>query len=187
MEEKSNAVLRTERRLRAAYAELLGEKNYKEVNVKELTDRAEMSRAAFYLHFGSLDEFALYCKRQLIKEITRQLIYWLDNRENIDEICKKRNLIIAQFDCELFSCYFRQEIYFEDRDFYTVNPYFYDYFRIKFSETFITENISKIDFFIRAFSVTSMNLFDSYNSERAKNELKYVFLIWDKLFPDYRL
>lgn len=187
MSEKSNAVLRTERRLRAAYAELLSEKNYKEVSVKELADRAEMSRAAFYLHFGSLEEFSLYCKKHIIAEVSRQLIFWLDNRENIDDICKKRNLIISQIDRELFSYYFRQEIYFEDRDFHTVNPYFYDYFREKFTDVFISGNLAKVDFFIRAFSVTSMDLFDFYNSERAKKELKYVFLIWDKLFPEYPL
>lgn len=184
MEEKSNAVLRTEKRLRVAYAQLLSEKNYKDINVKELCDRAEMSRATFYLHFGSLEEFTYHCKKHIIREISRQLIFWFDNRNDIDNICRKRNLIISQSDRELFKGYFQQEIYFKDPDDYTVNPYFYDYFKEKYSESFVSENIEKIDFFIRAYSVTFMEVFISYSSEPVKKELKYVFLMWDRLFPE---
>lgn len=188
MEEKSNAVLRTEKRLRTAFAQLLCEKSYKDINVKELADYADMSRATFYLHFSSLDEFFRYCKRYLIEVFFRQLIYFLDNRDNLDEVCKRSNLIVSHTDRELFAQYRCQEIYFVgEYDFNTVNPYFYEYFTRKFSDKFVSENTVKIDFFIRAFSVTAMELFDNYSKDRAKREMYYTFLIWDKLFPDYEL
>ncbi len=187
MEEKSNAVIRTERRLRAAYAELLSKKSHKEISVKELADKAEMSRAAFYLHFGSLEEFSFNCKYHLMSELTRQLIFWLDSRGNIEYVCKKKNLIISQADRELFCCYFLQKIYFEDPDFQYIRQSFCKYFKEKFSDEFVFENASKIDFFVRAYSVTFMDLFVEYNGERAKKELKYVFQLWDKLFPGFSL
>ncbi len=188
MENKTNAVLRTEKRLRVSFAELLEDKNYKDISVKELTDNAEMSRAAFYLHFDCMDAFLRYCKKHLIQVISEQLIVFLDNRGRLDEVCKRSNLIIPASDRDLFFQYRSQEIYFiKDRDFNTVNPYFYEYFRKRFSDEFVEKNATKLDFFIRAYTVTAMELFDDYSRERAKKEMKYTFMVWDKLFPDYEL
>ena len=188
MEEKSNAILRTEKRLRTAFAQLLEEKSYKEISIKELTETADMSRAAFYLHFADLKEFSLYCKKYLIGEISRQLIYFLDNRNNLDEVCRRSKLTVSQTDRALFSHYKSQEIYFvKDYDFFTVNPYFYDFFRQRFSDEFVSENLNKLEFFIRAFTVTEMDLFENYSKDRAKKEMHYTFLVWDKLFPDCKL
>lgn len=188
MEEKSNAVLRTEKRLRTAYTQLLCEKNYKDINVKALTASADMSRAAFYLHFADLEDFSLYCKKHLIGEISRQLICFLDNRNNLDEVCRRSKLTVSETDRELFCMYRKQEIYFiKDRDFVSVNPYFYDFFRQRFSDKFVEENLQKLDFFIRAYTVTEMELFEDYSRERAKKEMQYTFMLWDRLFPDYKL
>lgn len=188
MERKTNAVLRTEKRLRVSLSELLRDKNYKNVSVKELTDNAEMSRAAFYLHFDSMDTFLRYCKKHLMKVLSEQLIAFLDNRERLEEVCKRSNLVVSTSDRDLFMQYRSQEIYFiKDRDFNTVNAYFYEYFRKRFSDEFVEKNETKLEFFIRAYTVTAMELFDDYSRDRAKKEMQYTFMVWDKLFPENEL
>ncbi len=188
MAEKSDAKLRTERRLRKAFTELLCEKSYSSITVKELADRAEMSRATFYLHFDSIYSFSLYCKKYLIEELSHQLLCFLDNREKLDEVCKRSNLLISLSDRKLFMQFYLQEIYFsEDMDFLHANPYFIDFFVKRFSEIFVSENIIKINFFIRSYTVTLMELFCNYSKERALRELHYTFLVWDKLFPDNKI
>ena len=49
-------VRRTRRLLRAALFELMGEKGYDTLTIQEITDRADLNRATFYLHYGSKDE-----------------------------------------------------------------------------------------------------------------------------------
>jgi AcrR family transcriptional regulator len=49
-------VRRTRRLLRAALFELMGEKGYETLTIQEITDRADLNRATFYLHYGSKDE-----------------------------------------------------------------------------------------------------------------------------------
>ena len=52
---KDRRVERTERRLRAALVALIHEKNYDAIVVKEILQRAETGRSAFYSHFQDKD------------------------------------------------------------------------------------------------------------------------------------
>jgi AcrR family transcriptional regulator len=49
-------VERTKQLIRAAFRELLNEKNYETVTVQDIIDRANVGRATFYAHFDSKDE-----------------------------------------------------------------------------------------------------------------------------------
>lgn len=44
-------IRRTKALLRAALAELMGEKNFNEITVKDITERADINRGTFYLHY----------------------------------------------------------------------------------------------------------------------------------------
>ncbi len=50
---------RTRKWLQAALIELMKEKPFQDIQITELTTRAEVSRAAFYLHFRSKEELLL--------------------------------------------------------------------------------------------------------------------------------
>ncbi len=190
MEKQSNSVFRTHRRLRKAYAELLSRKSYKTISVKELTDHAEMSRAAFYLHFDSIEDFSFETSQYLIRKITSQLIFWLsDGRENLEKNCKKRNLLIDENDRNLFAQYKEQEIYFTGKSsFDIVAPMFFEFVSERFGVSFeeCSENW-KLIFFIRAFAASIMDSIAGYDGKRMYSELTYVFMIWNKLFPEYKL
>ncbi len=181
---------RTHRRLRKAYTFLISQKSYKEISVKELVDYAEMSRAAFYLHFDSIEDFSFQCSQYLIKKITSQMFRWLDGgKDNAEKNCKKRNLLLDETDRELFCQYVRQEIYFTGySSMDTIAPMYYDFLQRRFGLT-VEECIADMNlcFFIRAFSATIMETLMNYDSKKAARELQYVFMIWDKLLPQYKL
>ncbi len=190
MEMTNNNDIRTHRRLRKAYTALLEKKNYKSITVKELTEYAEMSRAAFYLHFDSIENFSFECSQYLIRKITSQMIFWLsEGRDKLNENCRKRKLLIDENDRELFSYYVKQEIYYSDySSFGVIAPIYYEFLSERFSvSTEELKNSSKLNFFIRAFSASIMDSIENYDSKRMIKELTYVFMIWDMLFPEYKL
>lgn len=190
MDNKYNDENRTHRRLKKAYCQLLSQKNHKLISVKELTDCAEMSRAGFYLHFDSIEDFSYQCSQYLIRKITSQIIFWLSQgKENLEKNCKKQNLLLTQGDRELFCHYVKQEMYFPGKSsFDTLAPMYYEFFAEKFSLS--AEQCSKnkeMRFFIRALSASIMDTIVNYDSKKTAREISYVYLIWEKLFPEYKL
>ena len=190
MNNKYDESIRTHRRLKKAYAMLLAKKSYKTITVKELVDHAEMSRAAFYLHFASIDDFSFQCSQHLIRTLTAQMLLWLGGgRENTEQCCKKKNLLPDEIDRELFVYFLEQEIYFEGySSMDTIMPMYYDFMKEKFGVE--PEDCAKnksLSFFVRAFSATLMESFYDYDSKKMARELNYVFAIWDKLLPQYKL
>ena len=53
---KDLRVRRTLTSIRKSFYELVLEKNYNEISITELTDRAGINRKTFYLHYSSLDD-----------------------------------------------------------------------------------------------------------------------------------
>ena len=56
-QKEDRRIRRTKRLLRQALAEIMNEKEFKDITVKEITDRADLNRGTFYLHYE--DKFAL--------------------------------------------------------------------------------------------------------------------------------
>lgn len=52
-------VIRTRAALRLALLELINEKDYEEITVEEITDRANIGRATFYLHYKAKEDLLL--------------------------------------------------------------------------------------------------------------------------------
>ena len=183
----SNADARVFRRLRSAYAQLLQESEIDEITVTELTDRADMSRATFYLHFGSMDEFRNECFRHIIETALRQCGLWFEaGRDGIEEASKKKNLIMNQSDRDLLNFYMTQEIYKQYHNLFS----FYDMctamhiFTDTWSDAFIDENSGKLTVFFTGFIVNTMPNLTNYSSKQVRREMDYIFDIWDYLFPE---
>lgn len=190
MEYKFDDGLRAHRRLMKAYTSLLSSESYKSVSVKKLTDTAEMSRAAFYLHFDSMEDFSYQCSQYLIRKISKQMIHWLSQGPGmIEYTCKKRNLLIDETDRELFRQYVRQEIYFPGySSFDTLSGMYYEFVAERFSVSVEEcKNNSNLNFFIRAFSASIMDSIADYDSKKMCRDMHYVFMIWNKLLPEYQL
>jgi AcrR family transcriptional regulator len=68
-------VIRTRRQLRDALLSLILEKGYDSVTIEEITDRADVGRTTFYLHYRDKEELLLECINgaidELVEEITR--------------------------------------------------------------------------------------------------------------------
>jgi AcrR family transcriptional regulator len=63
-------VRRTRRRLRDALIELILEKGYDNITIQEITDRADLSRATFYLHYeGGKDELLAISLEEMFDEL----------------------------------------------------------------------------------------------------------------------
>ena len=57
---------RTRTRLHGALASLIREKNYGDIAVREILDRAEVGRSTFYVHYGDKDELLESTVRDLV-------------------------------------------------------------------------------------------------------------------------
>ena len=61
--------VRTRQMLRNALLELIDEKGYESVTVQEITDRADLSRATFYLHFKDKDDLLVATLQAMYDDI----------------------------------------------------------------------------------------------------------------------
>jgi AcrR family transcriptional regulator len=82
-------ILRTRRSLRNALLNLIKEKDFDSISVEEITDRADLGRATFYLHYKDkedllLEEFREIARNrvQVLSEIP--LSIWRLNQGNLD-------------------------------------------------------------------------------------------------------
>src|SRR5512140_447377 len=79
-------IQRTRQSLRAALLELIKEKSYDDISIEEITERANVGRATFYLHYKDkedllLEEFSEMAneKVQVLSEIPFSI--WLQSGE----------------------------------------------------------------------------------------------------------
>lgn len=66
-------VSRTRQALRQALYELIQEKGYDAVTIEEITERANLGRTTFYLHFRDKDDLLLDRFKEQLEEVFRQL------------------------------------------------------------------------------------------------------------------
>lgn len=77
MERKRSEDLRvrkTREAIHRAFQELICEKDYDQITVKELAQRAQINRKTFYLHYDSLDELLGELQEELAEHFIRQTV-----------------------------------------------------------------------------------------------------------------
>ena len=63
-------VRRTRKMLRAALIELIPEKGFDSITVKEITERATLNRATFYLHYRDKEDLLKQGMREILDDLT---------------------------------------------------------------------------------------------------------------------
>ncbi len=66
-------ILRTRRNLRQAFYALILEKGYDSVSVGEITERADLGRTTFYLHYRDKEDLLMESVRDLVSGLIAQL------------------------------------------------------------------------------------------------------------------
>jgi AcrR family transcriptional regulator len=62
-------IQRTQELLQQAMIELVTEKGYEAISIQEITDRANMARTTFYLHYADKDELLFSSVRDMVEEL----------------------------------------------------------------------------------------------------------------------
>ena len=73
MEKVDRRILRTRRQLAEAILTLLLEKEYEAITIQEITDRADLNRATFYLHYGTREELLVAALEAKFDELVAQI------------------------------------------------------------------------------------------------------------------
>ncbi len=183
--DRESANLKIHRRLRKAYVILRQKKEDDEITVSDLVEEADISRAAFYLHYKNFAEFRLETERYIMALYIDQLLVFLDaGRENVREVCRKRNLILSESDIEIFKLFFENHLGFTEARVDFVFKEAYTRALEKFGENFVKKHKAGFDLFLIGY-IASMrvNMFD-YHSEKVYRDMIRTFDIWDVLFRE---
>ncbi len=70
---KDRRIERSRRRLRKALMELILEKGYDTITVEEITERADLGRTTFYLHYKDKEELLLKSLEAVAQELLEQI------------------------------------------------------------------------------------------------------------------
>lgn len=69
MNAEDRRVVRTRRLLKAALLELVDEQPYKEITIREVTDRADIGYATFFRHYDGVDDLMLEIFSETVEEL----------------------------------------------------------------------------------------------------------------------
>ena len=83
VDKKDPRIRRTLAAIRQAFFDLVLEKDYSNISITELTERAEVNRKTFYLHYKSLNDLV----RELEEEVSKDIMRLLENEsESLDVV-----------------------------------------------------------------------------------------------------
>ena len=68
MAKTDRRVQRTRELLQKALIELIGERGYEALTIRDIVDRANVGRTTFYLHYSSKDELFMSCHKAMVSE-----------------------------------------------------------------------------------------------------------------------
>lgn len=71
--QEDRRIQRTHQLLKEALLALIVEKGYETINVQDITDRANVGRATFYLHYPDKEHLALACVQESMDKLTAEI------------------------------------------------------------------------------------------------------------------
>lgn len=81
-QKEDRRIRRTKRLLRQALAEIMNEKDFKDITVKEITDRADLNRGTFYFHYTDTYDLRDKIEDELVRDFTEVLSSYHPTAEN---------------------------------------------------------------------------------------------------------
>ncbi|MBQ7962178.1 MAG: TetR/AcrR family transcriptional regulator [Clostridia bacterium] len=116
-----------EQKLTVALCDIIKKNDERKMTVTNLCKKADVSRAAFYLHYKDFDEFTEALKDDIIKKIIKEsfLLLMCDDNE-LSYAVKKENIIFDEYDYMLLSYFTSNEkcIEFGSKAFAHAEEYF---------------------------------------------------------------
>lgn len=146
-------VRRTIKSIKYAFCQLVLEKDYSEISITELAERAEINRKTFYLHFSSLDDLI----EQLQNEIVENFLDYLAPEINDLDVAG----CIAKFYHYLDECDEVEQKLMCDRNY----VFFYNNVTNMLLETAAFKGFyenTKHPFIVRAYCVTITSIYRSW-------------------------
>ncbi|MFF2176618.1 TetR/AcrR family transcriptional regulator [Lysinibacillus sp. NPDC058147] len=141
MSKTDRRIIRTKNEIKQAFFSLLSEKNFEAITVRDITDRANINRGTFYLHY--VDKYNLL--EQYENEIFEKFNVILDETTNLE-------LDVNQFLDERLPVMIRiLHVFYEEADFLKLilgpngDPFFHEKMRQFFVRYFNTFLVNRID------------------------------------------
>lgn len=82
VQREDRRIRRTKRLLRQALADLMNEKEFKDITVKEITDRADLNRGTFYFHYSDTYDLRDKIEDELMQEFAEVTASYSPTPEN---------------------------------------------------------------------------------------------------------
>ena len=89
IEKEDKRVKRSKRDLSNALDELLNEKNFDDISIQDITDKAMVSKNTFYNNFLDKNELLMYLFRRYSLEIYEKIEPLFDEADDLEEISKE--------------------------------------------------------------------------------------------------
>ena len=67
-------VIRTRKAIREAFCSMIMEMDYSDITIKELTERAQINRKTFYLHYNSLDDLLAELQDEIAENFIKRKV-----------------------------------------------------------------------------------------------------------------
>lgn len=87
-EKEDLRVRRTKEAIRKAFKEMICQMTYEEISIKELTEKANINRKTFYLHYNSLDDVLREFQAGMAQEFVKR-IEGLEFPKDLDKITRE--------------------------------------------------------------------------------------------------
>lgn len=153
------------RKLTEGFAKIIEKKH----TVTLLCEKAEVSRATFYLYYDDLDDFYEKTAQMITEKFFRQIVIFMfcSDAELINNT-KRENLILNETEMKLLSFFADGSNYisFAVRGFENSVPVFDDFCREKFGENFFYENGFALHYCLNAVSVLLFLNLTDYNENK---------------------
>ena len=82
-------VVRTRQMLRDALVELIHERGYEKITVQDITSRATLNRATFYLHYRDKLDLLYQSSEEILNDLTESINSSFDGKEEFDFLSDK--------------------------------------------------------------------------------------------------
>ncbi len=97
IENEDKRVKRSKRDLSNALDELLNEKNFDDISIQDITDRAMVSKNTFYNNFLDKNELLMYLFRRYSLEIYEKIEPLFNKSDDLEEISKESLKYVIQY------------------------------------------------------------------------------------------